>query len=277
MPTALVTDSNAQLPSSLIDRYSIIVVPMPVTIDGRTFFEGVDLDADRFYTFFENNTPVVSTSQPSPGAFAQAYQYCADLGCDDIVSVHVTESMSGTLNSARLGAGLVDVPVHLVDSRTASFGVGCCVRQIADALVEGCSVADAIERGERLAGELYSVTVLGAANLLKASGRTGGVDESPVDIDVFRSDPDGNFASVGVGVTVDDVCDLMATTMHADGAPIRVAVGVADKAAAPYYEGLETRLSSRADVVELVRYRVGPSVGAFTGPGTAGGFWYRAP
>ena len=275
MPTALVTDSNAQIPSSLIERYSIVVVPIPMTVDGRTYLEGVDLDADEFYTFLEGKTPVVSTSQPSPGAFADAYRLCADIGCDEVVSVHVTESMSGTLNSARIAAGLVDVPVHLVDSRTASFGVGCCVWQIGEALVEGCSVADAIERGERLADDLYSVTVLGAANLLKASGRAIGVEESASGIDVFRSDPDGNFDSVGAGFTVDEVCDLMATTMCADGAPIRVAIGVADKTAAPYYVGLEKRLSSRADVLEIVKYRVGPSVGAFTGPGTAGGFWHR--
>jgi hypothetical protein len=44
----------------------------------------------------------------------------------------------------------------------------------------------------------------------------------------------------------------------------------------PYYEGLEARLGRRGDVVDVVRYRIGPSVGAFTGPGTAGGFWWKA-
>lgn len=67
-----------------------------------------------------------------------------------------------------------------------------------------------------------------------------------------------------------------AATMHHDGAAIRVALGVADATAAPYFQGLESRLADRDDVLEIVRYRIGPSVGAFTGPGTAGGFWYPA-
>lgn len=276
MRTALVSDSNGQLPQSLIDRYSITVVPIPVVIDGHEYLEGVDLDADEFYSFFEGRTPDVSTSQPSPGAFARVYEQCVADGFDEIVSVHVTASMSGTLNSARIGAELVDVPVHLVDSRTASFGVGCCAWLVGETLDDGGSTAQAIARAEHLADELQSVTALGAAELLDASGRGHGFEASGDGIDVFRCDAKGSFDSVGAGATVDQVCDLMAASMHSDGASIRVALGIADQTAAPYYEGLEQRLSSRADVVEIVRYRIGPSVGAFTGPGTAGGFWFPA-
>ena len=76
--------------------------------------------------------------------------------------------------------------------------------------------------------------------------------------------------------TAEDVCDRLAAAMHLDGVPIRVALGVADASSLPYYEELETRLKERPDVVEILRYRIGPSVGALTGPGTAGGFWYAA-
>jgi DegV family protein with EDD domain len=275
MTTALVTDSNAQLPTSLIDRYSITVVPISVVIDGVEFLEGVDIDADQFYEHFTSDVPEVSTSQPSPGVFAEVYQQLIADGHDEIVSVHVTASMSGTLNSARLGAGCVDAPVHFVDSRTASFGVGCCAWEIGAALATGVPVVEAVQRGERLADELYSVTALGAAGLFQASGRSGGIKLAEDGIDVFKAGPGGSFDSVGVGRTADEICDLMADTMSAGGAPIRIALGVADQTAAPYYEGLEARLDEREDVVEIVRYRIGPSVGAFTGPGTAGGFWYR--
>ena len=118
------------------------------------------------------------------------------------------------------------------------------------------------------------MTALAAADLLKRR-----VDYEPATgdgIDVLRGGPGGSFASVGKANTVDDICDLMASTMHLDGEPIRIALGIADETAKPYYGGLESRLSERGDVVEIVRYRIGPSVGAFTGLGTAGGFWYRA-
>lgn len=273
---AIVTDSNSQLPADLAAEHGISVVPLPLTINGADFLEGVDIDADAFYEFFADGTPVVSTSQPSPGTFAERYTQLAADGATEIVSVHVTTAMSGTLNSARLGAQLVDVPVHLVDSRTASFGVAACAMTVARSLAAGKTLKAAIARGESLAGALYSVTALGAADLLQASGRVQGFEASSAGVDLFRAGPDAVFESIGVGSTADEVCELMAATMHADGAPIRVALAIADQSAAPYYEGLEQRLGHREDVVEIVRYRIGPSVGAFTGPGTAGGFWYSA-
>lgn len=275
MRAALVTDSNSQLPDELRDRYDVRVVPIPVVVEDIEYLEGVDLDADGFYALFANGTPEVSTSQPSPGAFVQAYQDCIDAGHDEIISVHVTESMSGTLNSARIAAGMVEASVHLVDSRTLSFGVGCCVWRAGQVLVDGGSTQEAIDATEALAAMLYSVTALGAADLLDKSGRVD-LELSGAGIDVFRAGPDGSFASVGAGTTDAAVCDLMADTMYNDGAPIRVALGIADATALPFYEGLEQRLAIRKDVVEIVRYRIGPSVGAFTGLGTAGGFWFPA-
>ena len=105
MTIGLVTDSNAQLPPELADRFAIEVVPLTVTVDGVEYLEGVDLDADDFYSRFEHGaSPVVATSQPSPGRFADAYQRLADGGATEILSVHIGSAVSGTVNSARLAA-----------------------------------------------------------------------------------------------------------------------------------------------------------------------------
>jgi len=275
MRPALVTDSNSQLPESLRVRYGVRVVPIPVTVNGTSYLEGVDLDADGFYALFRDGTPQVTTSQPSPGSFVETYQACVDAGHKQIISVHVGEALSGTLNSARIASGMVDADVRLVDSRTLSFGVSCCVWRAAHVLEAGGDVDDAVGAAEVLADELFSVTALGAAELLNASGRVD-FDASARGVDVFRAGPDGRIDSVGVGHDVDQVTQLLANTMNLDGAPIRVALGIADASALPYYDGLEELLHQRPDVVEIVRYRIGPSVGAFTGLGTAGGFYYGA-
>jgi len=270
---ALVTDSNSQLPASLQSRFDVRVVAIPVVVNGTEYLEGVDLDADGFYDLFANGTPEVSTSQPSPGSFVQTYQECIAAGHDEIISIHVGEALSGTLNSARIAAGMVDATVHLVDTRTLSFGISCCVWEAGEALEQGKSVAEAITHAESLADKLQSVTALGAAELLQGSGRVE-FQTSQSGVDVYLAGPDGSFDSVGAGSTVDEVCDLMAVTMQNDGAPIKIALGIADESALPYYQGLESRLADRSDVSEIVRYRIGPSVGAFTGLGTAGGFWW---
>lgn len=273
MGPALVTDSNSQLPPVLQERFDVRVVSIPVVVDGIEYLEGETLDADGFYALFTNGTPEVSTSQPAPGAFVQAYQACIDDGHDEIISVHVGAQWSGTLNSARIAADMVDATVHLVDTGTLSFGVSCCVWRAAETLQNGGSVEAAISAATALAGELHSVTALGAADLLKGSGRVD-FETSATGVDVYLASPDGSFVSVGAGASVDEVCALMASTMHRDGAEISVALGIADESAMPYYDGLEALLGEREDVLEVVRYRIGPSVGAFTGLGTAGGFWW---
>lgn len=271
----LVTDSTAQLPADLADRYGIEVVPVPVAVDGRTYLEGVDLDADGFYDLFEaGSAPTVSTSQPSPGRFAEAYATLAGRGAQSILSIHVSAHMSGTLNSARLAAEGAAVPVRLVDSATASFGVACCVWEAARAVAAGADTEGAAAVAEAVAAEVRSVFIVQALDFVRRGGRAGpaGVQlagEVPV---LHTAGP--RVTQIGSGTDIDELCDLMADTMGCDGRPIRAAVGIADRRAEPFWRGLEHRLRQRDDVVDLVRYRVGPSVGAFTGPGTAGGFWY---
>lgn len=275
MTIALVTDSNSQLPQTLIDRFGVSVVPIVVGVDGTDYFEGVDLDADRFYEFFADGPPEVTTSQPSPGTFAQVYRSLADAGATEILSIHVGSVFSGTINSARIGAESVAVPVRLVDSETMSFGISCCLWEAAEALASGADLETAATTAEQVAGRVRSTFVVQALDFAAAGGRWEGRLPPETDgIAVMTAGPGDAFEMVGAGHSVDELCDLMTAQMHSDGKPIRAALCIADAAVAPFWQGLESRLADRDDVVDLVRYRVGPSVGAHTGPGTAGGFWY---
>ena len=109
----IVVDSNSQMPPSLADRFGIRVVPLTVTVDGVDHLEGVDLTSDQFYdAWSDGRAPTVSTSQPSPGQFIAAYEAAICHGATEILSIHLAESMSGTLNSARLAAASVSVRVR---------------------------------------------------------------------------------------------------------------------------------------------------------------------
>ncbi|MEM8709299.1 MAG: DegV family protein, partial [Actinomycetota bacterium] len=128
MTVGFVTDSASQIPAELAARIGAHVVPIVVTIDGVDHREGVDLTADAFWdTLTGQELPEVGTSQPSPGELAAAYEAAIAAGAQAIVSVHVGSDVSGTVNAAHLAAELVSVPVHVVDSGTASFGVAACL------------------------------------------------------------------------------------------------------------------------------------------------------
>ena len=274
---ALVTDSNAQLPPELIDRYGIEVVPLTVTVDGVDYAEGVDLDADAFYALFEGGAPTVSTTQPSPGRFAEAYTRVADQGATEILSIHIGSTVSGTLNSARIAIGASPVPVRLVDTGTASFGVACCVWEAADRLAEGASIDEAAVVAAELGARVGNVFTVQALDLARSGGRLDpGVKDESAAIPVL-SLVDGEIRAVGRASDVEEAAKVMADYVTLAGESLKVAIGIADRGATLLWTALEDELQRADQVKDLVRYRVGPSVGAHTGPGTAGAFFYPAP
>jgi len=274
---ALVTDSNAQLPPELAERYGVTVVPLTVTVDGTPHLEGVDIDADAFYARFDGGAaPVVSTSQPSPGQFAEVYERLADGGATEILSIHIGSDVSGTCNSARLAAGTSPVPVRLVDTGTASFGIACCVWEAAEVLATGGSLDDAVAVAAELGPTIGNVFTVRSLDLPRAGGRlAAGADAAPTTIPIL-SLVAGEMKVVGQAADVDEAADAMAAYALAAGSSLRIGLGLADTAAAPLWQALEARLQGAPQVEEVVRYRIGPSVGAHTGPGTAGAFFYTA-
>lgn len=272
----LCTDSGAQLPGELLTRYGIVVVPLMVTVDGVEHQEGIDLDADDFYDRFASGTPPsVQTAAPAPGRFLEAWGDLAADGATEIVSIHTGSDVSSTLDAARIAAQMAPVPVHLVDSHTASFAVGCCTWEAAEAAVGGATAEEAVAVAERVAATVGNVFVVAALDLIRAGGRLrAGTDEeggTPV-----LSLVEGRVQTIGRATSIDDACDQMVAHVLGLGHNLRVGLSIADKGAAPVWEALEARLAGHPDVREIVRYRVGPSVGAHSGPGTAGAVAYPA-
>jgi len=270
----LCTDSGAQLPPELVSRYGIVVVPLTVTIDGVDHREGVDLGADAFYDRFARSpAPNVETAAPPPGRFLEAWGELAARGATEIVSIHTGSEVSATLDSARIAAEMAPVVVHLVDSHTASFAVGCCTWEAAEALAGGAPADEVVAAAERTAATVANVFVVGALDLVRAGGRLQpGTDEAggiPV-----LSLVGGTVQPIGRAASLDDACNQMAAHVLGVGQGLRVGLSIADRGAAPLWEGLEARLAGHPAVRELVRYRVGPSVGAHSGPGTAGAVAY---
>lgn len=272
---ALVTDSASQIPAALAARFGVMVIPVVVTIDGVDHREGVDIDADGFWRMVAGERlPDVTTSQPSPGEIHAVYHEAVQAGATEIVSVHVGAEHSGTLNSARLAARTTPVPVHLVDTGTASFGVTCCVWEAAASIAAGASAEEAARRAERTAPLVGTTFIIQALDFARRGGRLAPHLASDHDGVMVLGGVGGAVDLIALGHSIDDLCDQMVAPFLADGVPIRAGVSLADPATEIFTAGIEARLRDSRVPVDLVRYRVGPSIAAHTGPGTAGGFWY---
>ncbi len=115
-------------------------MPLDVTIDGARHVEGIDVTPAQLLRALERGARV-TTSQPPPSAFAAAYERAAAAGAREIVSVHLSGEMSGTVRSARTAATVSPVPVRVVDSGTVALGLGFAA--LAAARCAGAPVPDA--------------------------------------------------------------------------------------------------------------------------------------
>jgi DegV family protein with EDD domain len=265
---SIVTDSGSMLTDELRRRYSISVVPMTITVDGREFAEGAELTTAEFYARLTAGS-AVSTAAPSPGAFADAYRAAADAGASSVLSIHTGAAYSSTVASATVAAGLVDVAVDIVDTGAASFPVALCVWAAADEVAAGRTAAQAAAVARATATRTGSLFVVGVPELARRGGRFVTVDGDLTPTSILEL-VDGKIREHSRVADHDTAIDLMIdhTLRIAREEPIRVGVGHAmrDAVAERLAEGIEHHPGIEA----LTVYEVGPSVGAHTGPGTIG-------
>ena len=263
---ALITDSNAMLPDWLAARFDVTIVPLHATVDGVSLREDDDLDLGAFYARLRAGASV-TTSAPAPGDFVRVYEALAGSGATDIVSVHVGSAYSGTLNAAQVAAPLAGIPVHLVDSGTASFALGCCVWAAADARADTDDVGAIIAAAQQPPATTTSVFTVGEIARAQAGGR---VDVAVVSAGVPVVAMNAT-ATIQLAPATDVAGAVHEMTEHLRGqlcGPARIGVGDADVPDAG--DALAEALATLPGVRDLVRYRIGPTVAAHTGVGTFG-------
>ncbi|KUO62729.1 MAG: EDD domain protein [Gracilibacter sp. BRH_c7a] len=125
MAYRIVVDSSADLPSELAAKLGIVIIPMPVFIDGKTFLEGVEIFPQDFYREFNNYSELPKTSQPNPNDVLATYEKILAEG-DEVIAIHLSSGLSSTYQSAIMVRDMCSKPdkVHVFDSLGASLGFG---------------------------------------------------------------------------------------------------------------------------------------------------------
>lgn len=145
---AVVTDSAAALPAVWQRAAEVggglLVAPMPVTIAGTIYGEGVDELGTTLSLALAEGRPV-QTSRPSPRQLEKAYQLLAGRGYEAIVSIHISSGLSGTADAARLAAAHVDIPVEVFDTRTVGMAQGYGVIDAVASAATGGTIGDVLE------------------------------------------------------------------------------------------------------------------------------------
>ena len=197
----IVTDSTADLTEQEIQDFNIHVVPLNITIQEEHYLDGETITKEEFKNKMIASSELPMTAQPSIGRFVELYD---ELGKDgsEIISIHLMNSISGTVNAARQAAEITESTVTVVDSDFTSRSMGIIVREAANAAKEGKSAEEVLEviESTRQRTKLY-LTVLNLDNLIKGGriSRVMGAFSNLLNIKLFLEVINGKIEIVQKG------------------------------------------------------------------------------
>ena len=197
----IVTDSTADLTEQEIQDFNIHVVPLNITIQEEHYLDGETITKEEFKNKMIASSELPMTAQPSIGRFVELYD---ELGKDgsEIISIHLMNSISGTVNAARQAADITESTVTVVDSDFTSRSMGIIVREAANAAKKGKSAEEVLEviESTRQRTKLY-LTVLNLDNLIKGGriSRVMGAFSNLLNIKLFLEVINGKIEIVQKG------------------------------------------------------------------------------
>lgn len=275
---AIVTDSTANLPVDIIREHNIYVIPQILNWEGKSLLDQIDISTEAFYERLPQSKDLPKTSQPAPGQFTEHFQKVAE-GAESIVAIFVSEYLSGTLQSAHLGAqAMGDYPIEIVDSRSVSLGLGLLAVAAARHAAEGHDYKEVAAHVRDLAPRLRVMFVVDTLEYLHKGGRIGGAKRlvgSVLSIKPVLHLEDGKIeplASIRTkNKAIEHMLDLVLDEMRGKK---HVHAGVIHARAADDALYIADRVRSEVAPEELLVNELTPVIGANVGPGVVGMGYY---
>ena len=174
MAVKVVSDSTADLPPQVAKEHDITVVPLNVHFGEESFRDGIDLQSDQFFQRLTTEPKLPTTSQPSVGAFLDVYRGLLEAG-HEVVSIHISAKLSGTMNSALQAQEQLDAGPRLavVDSMQAGLALGVVATAATQAVQNGASLTETVGLVPHISERVRLFVLLDTLEYLKRGGRIG--------------------------------------------------------------------------------------------------------
>lgn len=274
---AIVTDSTSNIPEDLLASHSITQIPLQLIWGDDTYRDGVDINALEFYTRLKTAKVMPTSSQPSPAAFERVYTDLLAKGYD-IVSIHISSKLSGTMDSAIQAKNTIGSDrIALVDSQTTSMALGYSTLVTARAAMDGASFDECHKLAEYAVANTGVIFVVSTLEFLHRGGRIGGASAflgTAIGLKPILTVRDGRVDAQEkirtMKKALNRVSDILVERVG-NQSTLRIA---AIHANAPVEaENLLQNVMDRFDdgvIKESLVTHVSPVIGTHTGPGTVG-------
>lgn len=281
MSFVVLVDSSSDIPLERSQEEGIVVIPMPVSIDGNTFLEGIEITPDDFYPRFASFSELPKTSQPNPGTLKEAYEEILAQG-HEVVAIHLSSGLSSTYSTAQVVRDMCSQPdkIHVVDSLGASFGYGLLGIFANQILREALSWEEAEPLILQIRDQMRYVFTLDTLEYLVKGGRvskTAGLIGGLLDVKpILHITSDGHiepFSKVRSRKAAQrKLIDVMLEEIIN---PENQVIGISHAYCPEDAEALALEIRSRIQVKDILVSKIGCVVGSHTGPGTLALFYQR--
>lgn len=274
---AVVTDSTAYLPRELMERLHIHFVPLQLIWGDETYRDGIDITPEAFYTRLPHSKTMPTTSQPSPAAFRVVYEDLLHKG-NDILSIHISSKLSGTIDSAtQARQAFPDAAIEVIDSLSTSMGMGFAVLEAARAAEQGATLAECKTIAEKALANSRVFFLVRTLEFLHRGGRIGGAQAfvgTALNLKPILELRDGRIEALDRVRTWNKALDRLVeiyVEAVAGRKPLRIAVlhANAEEEAQRLMERVKSIFNVN-DIRETAIVPVSPVIGAHTGPGCVG-------
>jgi DegV family protein with EDD domain len=271
MTIRVVTDSTCDLPAEVIAKYGISVVPLYINIGSRGYLDGVEISRAEFYNSLPAYAELPTTATPPPDKYLPAYETLRQQGATEILSIHISTTLSAVLDSARMAAQETKaIPVTVFDSRQLSLGTGFLVETAARLAQMGRSMSEILAALNEQVKRTYVFAALDTLKYLRRSGRLNGVVTglgSLLQIKPIMKMHDGKADAERVRTlkrAIQRVIDLLA-----EKGPLE-RVAIVHTHALERVEQLRQQARRFLPAGEILTMDLTPVIGAHIGPGAVG-------
>lgn len=281
MNYVLVVDSSSDLPKEICAKEGITVVPMPVSIEGKTYNEGVDIFPEEFYPRFPTFKELPKTSQPNPTVLQETYEKILAQG-KEVVAIHLSSGLSSTYSTAQMVRDICSQPekIHVIDSLGASLGYGLLALKANKILQEAQSWEEAESRIFKVRQEIRYVFTLDTLEYLVKGGRvskTAGFIGGLLDVKpILHITSEGRIEPLAkVRSRKASLRKLLELIIEEIRNPEDQVIGISHSACLDEAEMLAKEIKEALPIQDVIISDIGCVVGSHTGPKTIALFYQR--
>ncbi|WP_326910598.1 DegV family protein [Sedimentibacter sp. MB31-C6] len=171
MGIRIIIDSTSDVTPEIIDKYNLIMVPLTVNFEDKSYLDKIEIKSDEFFELLSKSEKLPTTSQVSPGTFVETFSEILLQG-DEIIGLFLASEFSGTYESARIAKDMIGGDkIHLIDSRSVTLGSFALILEAIELVNQNKNIQEIVETLEVLKDKVEAVAVLDTLKYLEKGGR----------------------------------------------------------------------------------------------------------